>query len=296
VYSWRNLNPTQNRKNIEVEERELAISTRHAEMERFKAFIRFCVDSEYMARNLTHKVKLEPRSSDQRRFGLSQEEYERVEAEAHLWANCHGNHDGAHAKRLQTIIPLLRYTGLRISDAATLAHEDIIPRVDGSGYAVYRKMNKVKRQGPVYVPLPESVYERLMALPVRGTKEGRRYFFWSCGGAMHTCIKAYQNDIAEVMRRAQSPDAKTGRFLNPFSHSASVHTLRHTFATLAAARGVPLQQIRDWLGHASIQTTERFYIHACPERNRASESHFDEMMKAYTPKPKPNVIRMKKRA
>jgi integrase len=37
---------------------------------------------------------------------------------------------------------------------------------------------------------------------------------------------------------------------------AGIHTTRHTFASHLAMRGVPLVQIRDLLGHASIQLTE----------------------------------------
>ena len=36
------------------------------------------------------------------------------------------------------------------------------------------------------------------------------------------------------------------------------HDLRHEYASRLAERGVPLSQIRDLLGHASIVTTERY--------------------------------------
>ena len=34
------------------------------------------------------------------------------------------------------------------------------------------------------------------------------------------------------------------------------HDLRHTFGTQMASQGVPLRKIQEWLGHASITTTE----------------------------------------
>ena len=36
------------------------------------------------------------------------------------------------------------------------------------------------------------------------------------------------------------------------------HDLRHEYASRLAERGVPLSQVRDLLGHASITTTERY--------------------------------------
>ncbi|MDE2051891.1 MAG: site-specific integrase, partial [Gammaproteobacteria bacterium] len=41
---------------------------------------------------------------------------------------------------------------------------------------------------------------------------------------------------------------------------ASPHDLRRTFASMLAARGVPAWRIRDYLGHASIATTEGYYV------------------------------------
>jgi len=41
---------------------------------------------------------------------------------------------------------------------------------------------------------------------------------------------------------------------------ASCHSLRHTFATYKAERGVSPFQLQQWLGHASVATTQ-IYVH-----------------------------------
>src|SRR5215831_6864508 len=41
---------------------------------------------------------------------------------------------------------------------------------------------------------------------------------------------------------------------------ASCHTLRHTFATCKAEKGVSAYQLQQWLGHANLNTTQ-IYIH-----------------------------------
>lgn len=47
------------------------------------------------------------------------------------------------------------------------------------------------------------------------------------------------------------------------------HTLRHTFASWLAIRGVPLITIRDLLGHSTISMTER-YSHLMPNQGRSA--------------------------
>jgi integrase len=47
------------------------------------------------------------------------------------------------------------------------------------------------------------------------------------------------------------------------------HTLRHTFASHLAMRGVPLPAIRELMGHATIMTTMR-YAHVAPSTLRAA--------------------------
>jgi integrase/recombinase XerD len=41
---------------------------------------------------------------------------------------------------------------------------------------------------------------------------------------------------------------------------SGVHTLRHTFATYKAGKGVSPFQLQQWLGHANLNTTQ-IYVH-----------------------------------
>jgi integrase len=41
------------------------------------------------------------------------------------------------------------------------------------------------------------------------------------------------------------------------------HTLRHSYGTALAAKGVPMRTIQEWMGHRDIQTTQR-YADYCP--------------------------------
>ncbi len=50
------------------------------------------------------------------------------------------------------------------------------------------------------------------------------------------------------------------RVLAGITKKASCHSLRHTFATYKAERGVSPFQLQDWLGHANLNTTQ-IYVH-----------------------------------
>lgn len=43
--------------------------------------------------------------------------------------------------------------------------------------------------------------------------------------------------------------------------STGFHKFRHSFATIQLQKGKPIQAVSAWLGHASVQTTDRMYNH-----------------------------------
>jgi site-specific recombinase XerD len=61
--------------------------------------------------------------------------------------------------------------------------------------------------------------------------------------------------------------------INPF---ASVHTLRHSFATYLLERGTDIRYIQHILGHASVKTTE-IYTHITTKGNEQIKSPLDHL-------------------
>ncbi len=51
-----------------------------------------------------------------------------------------------------------------------------------------------------------------------------------------------------------------------FTKRITPHSLRHTFATAKAGRGVNSFQLRDWLGHKNLNTTQ-IYVHLAGDEN-----------------------------
>lgn len=59
-----------------------------------------------------------------------------------------------------------------------------------------------------------------------------------------------------------------------------VHDLRHTCASWMVQQGVPLMEVRDVLGHSSIEMTER-YAHLAPEKLRSAVGVLDRLRSGY---------------
>ena len=75
--------------------------------------------------------------------------------------------------------------------------------------------------------------------------------------------RTYQDDFARAARKAGLP----AQF--------SPHSLLQYFAT-ALARGIPITDVSQWLGHRSIEVTCRIYRHLMPsawDRARAALDH-----------------------
>ncbi|GAA1594179.1 site-specific integrase [Actinomadura kijaniata] len=53
------------------------------------------------------------------------------------------------------------------------------------------------------------------------------------------------------------------------------HDLRHTFASVALANGVPISEVSRWLGHKSITTTVDLYGHLVPEASGRARDALD---------------------
>ncbi len=62
------------------------------------------------------------------------------------------------------------------------------------------------------------------------------------------------------------------------SKHASVHTLRHSFATHLLMKGVNIREIQQLLGHKNIETT-MIYLHVMRELTGAPESPLDHLLK-----------------
>ena len=83
----------------------------------------------------------------------------------------------------------------------------------------------------------------------------------------HVSDTAIQNAVRDSVRSAG------------IAKPASVHTLRHSFATSMLLHNVDIRQIQDYLGHANVETT-MIYTHVVKDMRNPATSPLDMLAKA----------------
>ncbi len=146
--------------------------------------------------------------------------------------------------RIRALTELMRWSGLRIRDAATLE----CARLVENKLMLYQ----AKTGTPVFVPLPPHVANLLRSIPP-GLKPNPNYFFWSGNGLPKTFVANWQRAYRRLFKVANlcKPDGTPKR--------CHCHMFRDTFAVEMLLAGVPIDQVSILLGHASVRVTEKHY-------------------------------------
>jgi len=154
-------------------------------------------------------------------------------------------------------IRLLRYRaclttiyacGLRLKEGINLQVADI----DSTRMFVHVRLGKGGKDR--YVPLSQSTLELLRQY--WRTHRNPVWRFPATGrGGIHECDATKPTNHTSVQAAFRAALKDTG-----INKKASVHTLRHSYATHLLEAGVNLRQIQSYLGHNSVQTTA-LYTH-----------------------------------
>ncbi len=195
-------------------------------LERLRAFFRFCQDSEWINDNPARKLK-NPKITQVPTLPYSKEQV------TGILSACHDYPDRANSVRVRALVLLLRYSGLRIRDAATLSRDRIH---DGKLFLYTAKTGTA-----VWCPLPPFVIESLRAIQGTGP-----FFFWTGESKPKSCVGDWQRALRRLFKLAGVPDGHAHRF-------------RDTFAVELLLAGVPLERVSVLLGHQSLKVTEKHY-------------------------------------
>ena len=166
---------------------------------------------------------------------LTREEFERT-IEAAQNYNPKSPDAAWRRQRAGAMLLLLRWSGLRISDAGKLERSKLTD--DGKLFLHTQKTGQ-----PVYVPLPPSVAKILRDLP---NIDAPHYFFWNGTSDAETPGKAWWKTLKKIFCSAGIPHAHP-------------HMLRDTFAVEMLLAGVSLEEVSILLGHSNTKVTEKHY-------------------------------------
>lgn len=144
--------------------------------------------------------------------------------------------------KYKTIIYSLKFTGARISEILAVKWTDL--RDEPIPHLI---LNQTKIREKRYSPIPRSLLDLYFSLP--HTSE---YVFPSTGGGLLD-ISTINSDLK---RRASAVGIKK-RVYN--------HLFRHTFINFMLRNGAKLEQVSRFVGHKSIETTNRHYVHIMVE-------------------------------
>jgi integrase/recombinase XerD len=194
-------------------------------LEAFRAFFRFVHESGWIPTNPAVHLK-PPRITEPPTAPFTREEV------ASFLKTCDIYPDKANAVRLRALVLLLRYSGLRIRDAATLSRD----RIQNDKLFLYT----AKTGTPVYCPLPPFVVEALKAIPES------TYFFWTGLSTPKTAAGNWQSSLKRLFILAGVPEGHPHRF-------------RDTFSVELLLAGVPIERVSILLGHHSVRITEKHY-------------------------------------
>lgn len=224
---------------------KLAPITSQKRLEIVRKFFQFCVDSEWIDRNPAKLVKTNPAKFDPT-LPFSDEEMEKILWAAESIREAHPKIPKETPKKLVALILLMRYSGLRISDACMFRRSQL------QAGKVFVRQQKTKE--PVRVPIPDNV-----VAAIKACDEGNEYYFYGQIGKPKSCVTEWQQRLKLVYEMAGIPDG----------HS---HRLRDTFSVDMLSKGVPLDVVSKLLGHTSIKTTEKHYAPWVKSRQDALES------------------------
>ena len=151
------------------------------------------------------------------------------------------------ALRNLALVDLLFATGIRVGEASALDLKDFVV-----SESVFRIQGKGGRDRLAFVVDDQTVLIQQEHLEVRSriVTDSSALFLNAAGVRLST--QGMANVIAQFRR-----DAGIERHVTP-------HMLRHTVATLLLRNGVDIRVVQEFLGHASIVTTQR-YTHIAKE-------------------------------
>lgn len=202
-------------------------------LERLRAFFRFCDQAEWIRKNPALAVK-PPKSRLKPTLPFTADEMERILAACDEYP---GNRE-----RIKAFVLVMRYSGLRIGDTIRLSREQVaLGRI---------RLYTAKTGQPVWVPVPPCVEEALRTIAIG------EHYFWT-GKNIRSAVANWSRYLDRVFEIAKVDGGRSHRF-------------RDTAATGWLAAGLSVEDVATLLGN-SPNIVVRHYSPWVLERQRVLE-------------------------
>jgi site-specific recombinase XerD len=207
--------------------KELTGVARARKMSALREYFRFLEGVGYILKSPTTGIDTPKREKNTRQY-LRSDEYTKMLSLA-----------GA-SPRDYAILQVFLQTGIRVSELASLTTESIDfikPSIKVTGKGRVEREIELEKKGiqalKSYLAVRPHSMSNLLFLNYKGEPISER--------GIRKLVVKYRMDAG-------------------ITKKASCHTLRHTFATYKAEKGVSPFQLQQWLGHANLNTTQ-IYVH-----------------------------------
>jgi site-specific recombinase XerD len=151
--------------------------------------------------------------------------------------------------------------GLRLKEGLNLQ----VKNIDSSRMGLYVRQGKGRKDR--YVPLPHRTLEQL-----RWYWQQHRNPVWLFPRRIDSLVAKQPMGDSGVQKAFGAALKESG-----VTKAASVHTLRHSYATHLLEAGVDIRIIQKYLGHDSLATTY-IYIHLTPQVQQEATDTLNELM------------------
>jgi site-specific recombinase XerD len=253
------------------------IRAKGKKLERLNGFFRFCVKRKWIADNPASDLEAPVGSgSAANRMPFTDSEltriYEACDALPDVrWHNTFGSGSWG-GDDVKSMVMLLCWTGLRISDGATFDMSRVTPHPDG-GANVFLRMHKTK--GPLFTWIDDWLYERLLS---RERKYGTKIFACGASERLETATDTWRRKINRAFDIAGTFECGT----------PTPHVFRHTFVRLLLQRGVSPRDVAELIGDTE-EVVLKHYARWVPERQERLTNILREKL-ATAPRPKLVVL------
>lgn len=216
--------------------------TKGKKVERLRTFFRHCEDMGWCESNPARKIK-KPKVTSAPVTPFTEAQFKAIleAVERYPTKNSFGYDNRA---RVRAFILVLRYTGLRISDATKLERAAV-----NNGRLLLRTM---KTGATVHLPLPPAVLEALKAI-----ESGTQYYFWSGNGLLKSAVADWQRSIIRLFKLAKV--------------EGHPHMFRHMLAIELLEKGVNVEHVAQILGN-SPPVVYRHYAPWVASRQKALDA------------------------